>query len=56
MPKVFTSKSQNIGEIGEELAALFHMKQGFTILERNYTQKWGEIDIIAKKRKYSSFY
>lgn len=25
------------------------MKHGFSILERNYTKKWGEIDIIAQK-------
>jgi putative endonuclease len=25
------------------------MKQGFAILDRNYTKKWGEIDIVAKK-------
>jgi putative endonuclease len=25
------------------------VKQGFTVIERNYTKKWGEIDIIAQK-------
>ncbi len=49
MPKVFTSKTQKIGEIGENIATRFLMKRGFTILERNYTKKWGEIDIIAEK-------
>jgi putative endonuclease len=49
MPKIFTSKSQKIGELGEEIATLFHMKQGFEIIDRNYTKKWGEIDIIAQK-------
>lgn len=48
MPKVFTSKKQKIGEIGENIATRFLVKQGFSILDRNYTKKWGEIDIVAK--------
>ena len=51
MPKVFTSKSQKIGETGEAIASKFLVKQGYTIIERNYTKKWGEIDIIAEKSK-----
>jgi putative endonuclease len=47
--KKFTSNSQKIGELGENVACKFLMKHGFEILERNYTKKWGEIDIIAKK-------
>lgn len=47
--KKFTSNSQKIGEIGEDIATRFLMKHNFSILERNYTKKWGEIDIIAKK-------
>jgi len=47
--KNFTSKSQKIGELGEDIACKFLMKHGFVILERNYTKKWGEIDIVALK-------
>ena len=47
--KNFTSNTQKIGKIGEDLACRFLMKHGFSILERNYTKKWGEIDIITKK-------
>ncbi|HXK35402.1 MAG TPA: YraN family protein [Candidatus Paceibacterota bacterium] len=47
--KKFSSKAQKIGEIGEDLACRFLMKNGFSILERNYTKKWGEIDVVAKK-------
>ncbi len=47
--KIFTSNSQKIGELGEDIACEFLMKHGFSILERNYTKKWGEIDIIAQK-------
>ena len=47
--KNFTSNTQKIGELGEDVACTFLMKHGFSVLERNYTKKWGEIDIIAKK-------
>jgi len=47
--KNFTSDSQKIGELGEDVACKFLIKHGFSILERNYTKKWGEIDIIAQK-------
>ena len=49
MPKVFTSETQKIGELGENIAVRFLVKHGFSILDRNYTKKWGEIDIIAQK-------
>ncbi len=49
MPKVFTSEKQKIGEMGENIATKFLVKQGFNVLDRNYTKKWGEIDIIAQK-------
>ena len=49
MPKVFTSETQKTGEIGENIAVKFLVKQGFSILNRNYTKKWGELDIVAEK-------
>ena len=49
MPKVFTSITQKTGEIGENIAVKFLVKHGFSILDRNYTKKWGEIDIVARK-------
>jgi putative endonuclease len=51
MPKIFTSKNQKIGEIGEDVASIYLSKLKFDIIERNYTRKWGEIDIIAMKAK-----
>lgn len=51
----FTSNSQKIGELGENVACKFLMKHGFSILERNYTKKWGEIDIIATKKEVIYF-
>ncbi len=50
MPKIFTSKKQIIGETGEKVAERFLVKQNFLILDRNYTKKWGEIDIVAQKK------
>ena len=47
--KHFTSDTQKTGEIGENVAVKFLMKHGFAILDRNYTKKWGEIDIVAEK-------
>ncbi len=49
MPKIFTSKTQKIGEIGEHLAVRYLENKGYKILERNHTRKWGEIDIVASK-------
>jgi len=51
MPKVFTSETQKIGKIGENIAEKFLVKHDFLILDRNYTKKWGEIDIVANKNK-----
>ncbi|MCX6752896.1 MAG: YraN family protein [Candidatus Nomurabacteria bacterium] len=51
MPKVFTSETQKIGEIGENVACKFLVKQGFTVVERNYTRKYGEIDIVAQRQE-----
>lgn len=49
MPKIFTSENQKTGELGENIAVRFLIKHNFSIIERNYTKKWGEIDIVAKK-------
>jgi putative endonuclease len=50
MPKVFTSKAQKIGELGEDIACIYLKKLGFTVLERNYYKLIGEIDIVAEKQ------
>ncbi len=47
--KKFTSKTQKIGEIGENLACRKFVRLGFEILCRNYTKQGGEIDIVAQK-------
>ena len=54
--KQFTSKTQKTGEIGENMACMFLMKHGFTILERNVANKFGEIDIVAKSHGTHYFF
>ncbi|MBI2023948.1 YraN family protein [Candidatus Giovannonibacteria bacterium] len=44
------SDKRKFGDICENLA-IKHLKgKSFSILERNYLKKWGEIDIIAEER------
>ena len=38
-----------IGNIGEDIACKWLKKHNFLIVERNYSKKWGEIDIISAK-------
>lgn len=54
--KQFTSKSQKIGEWGEIEAVKFLEKQGYLIVSRNVSNKFGEIDIIAKRGKIHYFF
>ena len=56
MIRIFTSKTQQIGEKGEEMAKVFLMKQGFTVIEQNVANKYGEIDIVAKKSNLWYFF
>lgn len=39
----------HLGKEAEEKVAHTLIKDGFTILERNYRKKYGEIDLIASK-------
>ncbi|MEZ4874977.1 MAG: YraN family protein [Flavobacteriaceae bacterium] len=40
-----------LGNIGEELAAQFLLREGYMILERNFVYDKAEIDIIAQKEE-----
>ena len=44
------TEKRKLGDIGENIACDYIIKHGFEILERNYLRKWGEIDIVAKKK------
>lgn len=50
---MFTAKE--IGNKGESYAVKFLKKKKYKILERNYSKKYGEIDIIAKDKEYIIF-
>lgn len=43
------TEKRKTGDLGEDIAERFLMKQGFVVVERNYLRKWGEIDIIVQK-------
>jgi len=53
--KVFTSKTQKIGEFGESLAVRWLTGQGYVVIDRNYTCPLGEIDIVATKDNHLHF-
>jgi len=49
----FKNKKSNhhyVGALGEEIATLYLEGRGYKTITRNYRQKWGEIDIIMKKK------
>jgi putative endonuclease len=46
---VITEK-RRLGNIGENVAAEFLTRHGYTILDRNYLRKWGELDIVAERQ------
>lgn len=39
---------RGVGERGETLALKYLVKKGYTILERNYQTRYGEVDLILK--------
>ena len=49
------SKKRQFGDICERIASRYLSRKGFTILERNYRKKWGEIDIISASDKTLHF-
>ena len=48
-------ESQSLGAWGEEAAVGFLRRRAYTVLERNFRCRHGEIDIIAKKGRYIVF-
>lgn len=40
----------HIGRLGEEAVANHLIRKGFTLREKNYRRKWGEIDLVLEKQ------
>ena len=47
--------TKELGEVGENLAAFYLEENGYSIVEKNFRCKVGEIDIIASKGKLLAF-
>ncbi|PIE98453.1 MAG: YraN family protein [Treponema sp.] len=48
--------NKTIGNEGEEVVANYLRKKGFTVIERNYRTRTGEIDIIATQEDKIVFF
>jgi putative endonuclease len=42
------AKHNEIGKLGEDIASKWLSDRGFVTVERNYSKKWGEIDVVAR--------
>ena len=52
--KFMTQKFQ-FGAFAENLAADFLIQRGYSILDKNFRRKWGEIDLVACKNNVLVF-
>jgi putative endonuclease len=44
-----------LGKLGEEIAAVYCRKIGYSIIARHFTSRFGEIDIVAKDGRETVF-
>jgi len=49
------TQKKELGKKGEEVAVQFLKKKGYRIIERNYTCRLGEMDVIAKEKDTFAF-
>ena len=49
------AKHNEIGKIGEDIASHWLKNHGYIIVDRNYTKKYGEIDIVARETNILHF-
>lgn len=43
------TQKQILGAIGEDAACVYLERKGFKVIDRNYLEKWGELDIVVQK-------
>ena len=46
---LFFKTSKEVGNLGESVACEYLRRRGFTIRDRNFSRKTGELDVIAEK-------
>lgn len=49
--EVEKKNTKKIGDLGESIAVKYLKNKGFSIIQRNYRKKYGEIDIVARGTK-----
>lgn len=55
MPACDFMNNKVVGKIGEVIASNYLKEKGYTIIHRNWTCHWGEIDVIAEKENVLTF-
>ena len=47
--------NKNLGKLGEDIAIRFLKYKGYKVIEKNFSCRYGEIDIIAQNSKFLIF-
>lgn len=45
-----TTPRKNVGNLGERIVANYLRRRGHTIMARNYSKPWGELDIVSSRK------
>ncbi|MBZ9572919.1 YraN family protein [Patescibacteria group bacterium] len=48
--------SKQLGNLGENIAEKYLRKKRYKILAKNFKTKWGEIDLVGRKKKIITFF